>query len=57
MAHKLSLAIDSLDKKVQPLEASLTTLNWDTPTLNTTLMGEQSLPTLRALALAAIQSR
>ncbi len=37
--------------------ASLTTLNWDTPTLNTTLMGEQSLLTLRALAQAALQSR
>ncbi len=37
--------------------ASLTTLNWDTPTLNTTLMGEMGLSTLRALAQSALQSR
>ena len=37
--------------------ASLTTLNWDTSTLNTTLMGEMGLSTLRVLALSAIQSR
>ncbi len=37
--------------------ASLTTLNWDTPALNTTLMGEMGLSTLRTLAGAAIQSR
>ncbi len=37
--------------------ASLTTLNWDTPTLNTTLMGEMGLSTLKSLAQAAIQSR
>ena len=36
--------------------ASLTTLNWDTSTLNLTLMGEMGLPTLRALAQAAIQA-
>ena len=32
---------------------ALTTLNWDTPALNITLMGEGSLTRLRALALAA----
>ena len=32
---------------------ALTTLNWDTPALNITLMGEGSLARLRALALAA----
>ncbi len=37
--------------------ASLTTLNWDTPALNTTLMGEMGLSTLRTLAGAAIQAR
>lgn len=37
--------------------ASLTTLNWDTPVLNITLMGEMSLSTLRTLAQAAIQAR
>ncbi len=37
--------------------ASLTTLNWDTPALNTTLMGEMGLSTLRALAQAVIQAR
>jgi outer membrane lipoprotein-sorting protein len=37
--------------------SSLTTLNWDTSTLNTTLMGEMGLSTLRTLAQAAIQSR
>ena len=37
--------------------ASLTTLNWDTPTLNVTLMGELGVETLRALALAAVRGR
>ncbi len=37
--------------------ASLTTLNWDTATLNTTLMGEMGLSTLRTLAQSALQSR
>ena len=37
--------------------ASLTTLNWDTPTLNITLVGEMGLPTLLTLAKAALQSR
>ncbi len=37
--------------------ASLTTLNWDTPTLNITLMGEMGLSTLRALAGSALQGR
>ena len=37
--------------------ASLTTLNWDTATLNVTLMGEMGLRTLHALALAAVQNR
>ncbi len=37
--------------------ASLTTLNWDTSTLNVTLMGEMGLQTLRALALAAVQNK
>jgi outer membrane lipoprotein-sorting protein len=37
--------------------ASLTTLNWDTPALNTTLMGEMGLSTLCTLAGAAIQAR
>jgi outer membrane lipoprotein-sorting protein len=36
--------------------ASLTTLNWDTPALNTTLMGEMGLSTLRTLAQSAIQA-
>jgi len=36
--------------------ASLTTLNWDTATLNTTLMGEMGLSTLRTLAASALQS-
>lgn len=36
--------------------ASLTTLNWDTATLNTTLMGEMGLSTLRTLAQSALQS-
>lgn len=36
--------------------ASLTTMNWDTATLNTTLMGEMGLSTLRALAGAALQT-
>ena len=34
---------------------SLTTLNWDTSTLNVTLMGELGLGTLRTLALAAMR--
>ena len=34
--------------------ASLTTLNWDTPTLNITLMGEMGLTTLRTLAQHAL---
>ena len=37
--------------------ASLTTLNWDTPTLNITLMGEMGLSTLRTLAQHALQNR
>lgn len=37
--------------------ASLTTLNWDTSTLNVTLMGEMGLGTLRSLALAAVQNK
>ena len=37
--------------------ASLTTLNWDTPALNITLMGEMGLSTLRALAQALIASQ
>lgn len=37
--------------------ASLTTLNWDTPTLNVTLMGEMGLSTLRTLARYALQSK
>lgn len=37
--------------------ASLTTLNWDTPTLNITLMGEMGFSTLRALAQSFIQGR
>ncbi len=36
--------------------ASLTTLNWDTPTLNVTLMGEMGLSTLKTLAQAALQA-
>ena len=36
--------------------ASLTTLNWDTPTLNITLMGEMGFSTLRALAQSLIQA-
>lgn len=36
--------------------ASLTTLNWDTPTLNITLMGEMGFSTLRTLAQSAIQA-
>ena len=34
--------------------SSLTTLNWDTPALNVTLMGEMSFATLRTLAQAAL---
>ena len=37
--------------------ASLTTLNWDTATLNVTLMGEMGIGALRSLALAAIQAK
>lgn len=37
--------------------ASLTTLNWDTATLNVTLMGEMGVKTFRSLALAAVQSK
>ncbi len=37
--------------------ASLTTLNWDTASLNVTLMGEMGLDTLRALALEAVKGR
>ena len=37
--------------------ASLTTLNWDTPTLNVTLMGEMGVKALNSLALAAVQSK
>ncbi len=37
--------------------ASLTTLNWDTPTLNITLMGEMGLSTLRTLTQSFIQGR
>jgi len=33
--------------------ASLTTINWDTPTLNLTLMGELAEPTLAQIAVAA----
>ncbi len=36
--------------------ASLTTLNWDTPTLNITLMGEMGLSTLRTLAGSSLQA-
>ena len=37
--------------------ASLTTLNWDMPTLNITLMGEMGLSTLRTLTQAFMQGR
>jgi len=37
--------------------ASLTTLNWDTATLNVTLMGEMGRETFHSLALAAVQNR
>lgn len=37
--------------------ASLTTLNWDTATLNVTLMGEMGVKTFQSLALAAVQSK
>lgn len=37
--------------------ASLTTLNWDTATLNVTLMGEMGIQTLRSLALVAVQNK
>ncbi len=36
--------------------ASLTTLNWDTATLNVTLMGEMGAKTFHSLALAAVQN-
>jgi len=37
--------------------ASLTTFNWDTSTLNVTLMGEMGAKALYSLALAAVQNR
>ena len=37
--------------------ASLTTFNWDTSTLNVTLMGEMGVKALYSLALAAVQNR
>lgn len=37
--------------------ASLTTLNWDTPVLNITLMGEMGFSTLRTLAQAFVPGR
>lgn len=37
--------------------ASLTTFNWDTATLNVTLMGEMGVKTLYSLALAAAQNK
>jgi len=37
--------------------ASLTTLNWDTATLNVTLMGEIGVKTFHSLALAAVQNK
>ena len=37
--------------------ASLTTLNWDTPALNITLMGEMGLSTLRTLAQPLLPGR
>jgi outer membrane lipoprotein-sorting protein len=37
--------------------ASLTTLNWDTATLNVTLMGEMGVKTFHSLALAAVQNK
>ena len=37
--------------------ASLTTLNWDTPTLNVTLIGEMGVKALYSLALAAVQNK
>ncbi len=37
--------------------ASLTTFNWDTATLNVTLMGEMGAKALYSLALAAVQSK
>ena len=37
--------------------ASLTTLNWDTPVLNVTLMGEMGTEALRALAQEAVKGR
>ncbi len=37
--------------------ASLTTLNWDTPALNITLMGEMGLSTLRTLAQSLLPGR
>ena len=37
--------------------ASLTTYNWDTSTLNVTLMGEMGVKALYSLALAAVQNK
>ena len=37
--------------------SSLTTLNWDTPSLNVTLMGELGLDALRALAAEAVKAK
>lgn len=37
--------------------ASLTTFNWDTSTLNVTLMGEMGVKALYSLALVAVQNR
>lgn len=37
--------------------ASLTTLNWDTATLNVTLMGEMGVKTFHSLALVAVQNK
>ena len=37
--------------------ASLTTFNWDTSTLNVTLMGEMGVKALYSLALAAVQNK
>ncbi len=37
--------------------SSLTTLNWDTPTLNVTLMGEMGMTSLRAIATEAMKGR
>ncbi len=37
--------------------ASLTTLNWDTATLNVTLMGEMGIKTFHSLVFAAVQNK